>query len=65
VGGTCGTHGRREENVEGLGGKTRKEKKHLEDQGVDVRTRAECLRQIGWGVRVDPVGSIGASGGLL
>jgi hypothetical protein len=35
VGGTCGTHGRGEENVQGFGLESQKERDNLEDQGVD------------------------------
>jgi hypothetical protein len=37
VGGACGTHGRGEKRVQGFGGKARRERDHLKDQGVDVR----------------------------
>jgi hypothetical protein len=36
VGGACGTHGRGEKRVQGLGGKAR-QKDHLKDQGIDGR----------------------------
>jgi hypothetical protein len=37
VGGACGSHGRGEKRVQGFGGKSLKEKDHLEDQVVDGR----------------------------
>jgi hypothetical protein len=37
VGGACGTHGRGEKRVHGFGGKARRKKDHLKDQGVDGR----------------------------
>jgi hypothetical protein len=37
VGRACGTHGRGEKRVQGFGGKARRRKDHLEDQGVDGR----------------------------
>jgi hypothetical protein len=32
-----------EENLQGFGGKARRKKKHLEDQGVDGRTGSEWI----------------------
>jgi hypothetical protein len=37
VGRASGTHGRGEKRVQGCSGKARREKNHLEDQGVDGR----------------------------
>jgi hypothetical protein len=36
-GGACGTHGRGEKSVQGFGGKARRNRDHLEDQGVGGR----------------------------
>jgi hypothetical protein len=57
VGGTCGTHGRGEESVQGLGDKARR-REHLEDQGVDGRMGSEwILGCFGGECSVDPDGS--------
>jgi hypothetical protein len=59
VGGVCGTHGRRQKTVQGFGGKargketTRKTKAQMED-GIRMDL---TVKEMGWGCRVDPVGS--------
>jgi hypothetical protein len=56
VGGTCGTHERGEKSVQRFGGKIRRRQLGI------LRRRWEdgfrmYLREIGWGCRLDPVGS--------
>jgi hypothetical protein len=41
VGGACSTHGRGEKRVQDFGGKARRERSHLEDQGVDGRMESK------------------------
>jgi hypothetical protein len=69
VGGACGTHGRWEKRAQGFDGKTRKEKDHLKDQGVDERIGIKMdLRETGWGGGVWSGFTwlrIGTVGGLL
>jgi hypothetical protein len=48
VGGACGTHGRGEKRVQGFGGKARRKRDHLKDQGVDGRMGSKMdLEEIG------------------
>jgi hypothetical protein len=67
VGGACGTHGRGEKRVQGFGGKSPKEKDHLEDQGVDGRMGSKwILRRLVGGVWSGFSWlTIGTVGGLL
>jgi hypothetical protein len=44
----CGTHGRVEKSVQGLGGESPREGDHLEDQGVGGRMGSEWI--LGGGV---------------
>jgi hypothetical protein len=51
VGGACGTNGRGEKSVQGFGGKSLKERDHLEDQGVGGKMGSEwILGRLVWGV---------------
>jgi hypothetical protein len=43
VGGTCGTHGRGEDCVQGYDRKAIRKKDHLENQGVDGRMGSEWI----------------------
>jgi hypothetical protein len=56
VGGTHGTHGRGK--CTEFWWESQKERDHLEDQGIDVRTGSEwILRSLAGVCRVDPVGT--------
>jgi hypothetical protein len=67
VGGACGTQGRGEKSVQGFGGKARRKKDHLEDQGVGGKMGSEWIfGRLAWGVWIgfDWLRT-GAGGGLL
>jgi hypothetical protein len=56
VGGACGSQGRGEESVQGLGGKSQQERDHLKDQRVDGWDQNGALGD--WlRYRVNPAGS--------
>jgi hypothetical protein len=59
VGWACGTHGRGEKCVKGFGGKARRKKDHLKDQGVDGMVGSKWILWIlvGGGGGVDSPGS--------
>jgi hypothetical protein len=67
VGGAYGTHCRGEKRVQGFGGKARRKKIHLEDQGVDGRMGSKwTLGRLAGGVWSGFTWlRIGITGGLL